>query len=95
MHQLSLLNQLMLVIGSTERPFTTPIILLYYYYLARMPLMFHLLKRKLRYYFISPLDQTLDTFRKNNPKTASQQSEITKYQKISAQRDAKPNVMSD
>jgi hypothetical protein len=50
--------------------------------------MFHFFKRKLRYYYISPLDKALDHYRKNNTKTESQQSEIRKHQAIFQKRDA-------
>lgn len=50
--------------------------------------MFHFLKRKLRIYFISPLDKSLDNYRKTHAKTASQKSEIAKHAKVFKQRDA-------
>ena len=50
--------------------------------------MFHFFKRKLRYYYISPLDKALDQFRQANTKTASQESEIRKHQDLFKKRDA-------
>ena len=41
--------------------------------------MFHIFKRKLRYYYISELDKALDARRKQYPRTPSQQSEINKH----------------
>ncbi|MEC7030626.1 MAG: CBU_0585 family protein [Pseudomonadota bacterium] len=53
--------------------------------------MFHFFKRKLRHYYISPLDKALDTYRQNNPKTRSQQSEIRKHSAVFKNRDASKN----
>lgn len=52
--------------------------------------MFHFFKRKLRRYYISPLDRTLDTFRRQTEKTLSQQYEIQKHARIARLRDKKP-----
>lgn len=52
--------------------------------------MFHIFKRKLRYYYISELDKALDARRKQHPRTPSQQSEINKHNKVFQLRDQDP-----
>ncbi len=52
--------------------------------------MFHIFKRKLRYYYISELDKALDARRKQYPRTPSQQSEINKHNKVFQLRDQDP-----
>ena len=49
--------------------------------------MLHHLKRKLRYYFISEVDQRLDDLRRRFPLTQSQKAERAKYQVIAKRRD--------
>ncbi len=43
--------------------------------------------KKLKKHFISAIDQHLRQFDQTHPKSASQQAEIAKYQRIYAQRD--------
>ena len=49
--------------------------------------MFHIFKRKLRYYLISKADKALDQHRKDLKRTASQEAEFMKYQRINQLRD--------
>lgn len=50
--------------------------------------------RKLRYYYISPLDRSLDELRKNLPKSKSQLAEIRKHARISKLRDIQSDYPS-
>ena len=52
--------------------------------------MFHYFKRKLIYYFVSPLDKGLDKTRQTNKRTDSQKSEYKEYQRIFRMRDQAP-----
>lgn len=50
--------------------------------------------RKLRYYYISPLDKAMDKYRKTLPLTPSQQSEVKKHTRIAKLRDSHPDYPS-
>lgn|GEM_PF-4786759 len=56
--------------------------------------MFHFLKRKLRYYYISPLDILLDKHRKSRIPSPSQQYEIDRHALISKYRDSHPDYLT-
>ena len=49
--------------------------------------MFHFFKRKLTYYYVSPLDRALDQFRQKRKRTQSQTSEHKKHSQIMQKRD--------
>ncbi len=44
--------------------------------------------------FVSDIDQALNNFNANNPRSAAQQAEIDKYQQIHQKRDQKVIVQS-
>lgn len=50
--------------------------------------------RKLNKHFVSDIDKKLAEFNESNPRSASQQAEIEKYNKIFELRD-NPNVEQD